>query len=335
MPGVRTLRKIQLGAETTAGTATTATALWMGNGVITDARTRVSPEIDMGLMMPTALSYDTALLAELPMEATEATFEQLSYILSAAVEDITTGTRDGTAGSGYVYQHDLATNAQVTPQTYTIENGDDQSEDEMEYAVVREFSLSGAKNEAWMVSATWFGRQVTDTAFTTSIAVPTIEPIIQMKSKLYIDTSGGTIGTTQKTSTFLGFNVDWTTGFQPIPVGDGNLYYAGIKQVAPGVTGTLHLEHDATGEAEKLAAATAGTVRLVRIISEGAALGTAGDAYTYKTARFDAAIEYMVPSPMGEDEGDDIIDLEFRVVWLAAKSLGAQILVVNELAALT
>ncbi|MAH46767.1 hypothetical protein CMI37_13140 [Candidatus Pacearchaeota archaeon] len=334
MPGVRTLRKIQLGQETTAGTAVVATGLWLGNGVISDARTRVSPEIDQGLMLPVAQSYDTAYLAELAMEETEATFEQLSYILSAAIEDVTTGVRDGTDGSGYVYQHDLTTNAQVTPQTYTIEMGDDQRVDEMEYAVVREFSLSCAKQEGWMTSATWFGRQVTDAEFTASIATPTIEQVVHMKTKLYLDTSGGTIGTTQKTSCFLGLSLSVTTGFQPIPVGDGNLYYAGIKQIEPGVTGTLHLEHDATGEAELVLARTPGTVRLIRTIAEGAALTTAS-AYTYKTLRFDGAIEYINVPPLGEDEGDDIIDLEFRVVWLAAKSLGGQILVVNELSALT
>jgi len=334
MPGVRTLRKIQLGAETTAGTATTATALWLGNGTIEDQRVRVMPEIDQGLMIPVAQSYDAGLLAVLTMEETEATFEQLSYILSAAIEDVTTGSRDGTAGSGYVYQHDLATNAQVTPQTYTVEMGDDQRVDEMEYAVVREFSLSGAKNEAWMVSATWVGRQVTDAEFSTSIATPTIEPILFNKSKLYINTSGGTIGTTQKTSTFLGFSLDWTTGFQPIFAGDGSLYYSAIKQVAPAVTGTLILENNATGEAEITAARTATTQRLIRIISEGAALTTAG-TYTYGTARIDLAIEYTAVPALGEDEGDDIVEMPFRVVWLTAKSLGGQILVVNELATLT
>ena len=333
MPGVRTLRRIQLGQETTAGTAVAATVMWRGNGVIADERVRVMPEEDIGLMIPVSRSYDAGLLATLAMEETEASFEQLSYILSSAIEDVTTGVRDGTAGSGYVYQHDLTTNAQVTPQTYTIEMGDDQRVDEMEYAVVREFSLSGAKNEAWMMSATWIGRQVSDAEFTALSPAAAI-PILFNKSKLYIDTSGGTIGTTPKTATFLGFSLDWVSGFQPIFSGDGNLYYTSIKQVMPGVSGVLTLEHDATGEAEITAARTATTQRLIRIISEGAALGTAG-TYTYKTARIDMAIEYTGVPALTDDDGDDTLELPYRVTWVTAKSLGAQILVVNELATLT
>lgn len=335
MAGVRTLRKIQLGAETTAGTATTATALWRGNGVIDDQRVRVLPEEDIGLMIPVSRAYDAGYLAVLTMDDTEATYEQLCYVLSAGVEDITTGTRDGTEGSGYVYQYDLTTNAQITPQSYTIEMGDDQRVDEMEYSVVTEFSLSGAKNEAWMLSATWNGRQVSDAEFTTSISVPSVGTILFQQTSLYIDTSGGTLGNTPKTSTFLGFSLDWTTGIQPIFAGDGNLYFSTIKQVMPGVTGTLILEHDATGAAEITAARTATTQRLIRLLNEGATLTTSGTTYSQKTARLDMAIEYTAVPPLTEDEGDDTIELPFRVTWVSAKSLGAQIVLVNELSALT
>ena len=36
MPGVKALRKIQIGQETTAGTAVVATTIWRGEGVLQD-----------------------------------------------------------------------------------------------------------------------------------------------------------------------------------------------------------------------------------------------------------------------------------------------------------
>ena len=98
------------------------------------------------------------------MDDTPATFEQLVYVLSGSISKVTTGVTD-TAGSGKIWTYTVASTAAPTVQTYTIEMGDDQRVDEMEYAYVENFTLSGAKGEAVMLAAEWRGRQATDTGF--------------------------------------------------------------------------------------------------------------------------------------------------------------------------
>lgn len=333
MPGVKALRKIQIGQETTAGTAVVATTIWRGEGVLTDERTIEFPAEDIGLYASAGRAYIPQIGATLSLDETPATFEQLVYVLSGAISKVTTGVTD-TAGSGKIWTYTVASTAPPTVQTYTIEMGDDQRVDEMEYAYVEKLTLSGAKGEAVMMAADWRGRQATDTDFTGSVAIPTVEEILFSKGKLYIDPT--TIGSTQKTATWLGFNLEIPSGWKAVWTGDGNLYftqmvYKGTREDE--ITGELTLEHDATAEAE-ITAARAGTLRLVRLLFNGTALTTAA-TYTYKTLKIDMAIKYTeIPALEDEDE-DDVVTLPFKVVYSSTAALFAQITVVNQLATLT
>lgn len=329
---VKALRQIQLGKETTAGTATAATVQWAGNGVLKDDRTITPLEYDDGFLPDNPFNYIPNAGATLEMEDTPATFEQLPYILSASIEATITGTQD-TGGSGYVYQYDVPTNAAQTPKTYTIEMGDDQRVDEMEYAYVEKFSLKGASDEPVMVSATWKGRQATDSDFTAVDNPSALEPILFNMGTLDIDATGGTIGLTNKTATLLGYTLDVDMGHRQIKSADGAKYFNTIKQVAPVVTGTLILEHNATGEAE-LTIARAGTRRLVRLEHTGAALTTAGSSYTYRKMIISLALEYTDVPALSDQDGNDVIEIPFRMVYSSTDSLAGQIIVVNQTSAL-
>ena len=50
MAGIRALRKLQYGKETTAGTAVAATAVWRGIGTIQDNLETVFPAEDIGIL---------------------------------------------------------------------------------------------------------------------------------------------------------------------------------------------------------------------------------------------------------------------------------------------
>lgn len=135
MPGAKALRKIQLGRETTAGTAVAATTVWRGLGTIEDQRETVFPEEDVGYLGGLDRNYIPVLEAGLTMDPVPATFEQLPHILEAGVKTATP-SQDGTAGSGYSYTYTLPTTSKNTLKTYTIEGGDDQQAEEMEYSFV-------------------------------------------------------------------------------------------------------------------------------------------------------------------------------------------------------
>ena len=334
MAGVKALRKIQIAKEAVMGTAIPATAVWRGEGVLKDDREIVAVSEDVGLLVNTDRSYVPRLGATMSMDEVPATFEQLPYLLVTSIEKITTASTD-TGGSGNIWQFDVATTVANSVLTCTLEMGDDNRVDEMEYSYVENLSLSGAKGEAVMMAADWRGRQVTDADFTAALPIPTVEEILFGKGKLYIDAT--TVGTTQKTSTWLGFSLDIPSGWKAVYTGDGALYFTKLEYVGhkgDEITGEITLEHDATAEAE-ITAARAETVRLIRMSFDGSALTTAGSTYTYKTLQMDMAVQYTEVPELSDEDGDDIVTLPFRVVYSSAAALAAQITVVNQSLLLT
>ena len=332
-PGLKTLRKLQLGQEATAGTAVAATALWRGMGTIEDTRETVMPEEDVGFASGVDRSYVPKVEGALEMDAVEATFEQFPYIGAAGVEDITTGAADG-AGSGKIYQNDFSTSAQNSIQTFTIEGGDDQGAEEFDYCFVTGFTLSGESFASWMMNPTWIGREVTPSTFTASIAIPTVEEILFAKTKLYIDAIGGTHGTTQISNTLLAAELVVDTGYRPIPVGDGNLFFSShALKSPPDITLSITFEHDASAIAEKVNW-RAETPQLFQLKSEGTALGTAGTTYTFKTLIINVAGRWEDFEKIGDQDGNDIITGVVRVKYNSTAAFFAQLITVNELTTL-
>lgn len=324
--GIQALRRLQLVLETTAGTDLACTEMWRGTGSLVDATEYLNPDEDIGTLFPGTRSYLPFQSGTLTLDETPATFEQLPILLCAGVEAVTTGTIDS---SGYVYQFDVppaSTLNSISP--LTVEYGDNVRVDECNYMFVKSFSLSGASKEAWMMGAELEGRAVADAEFT-SLTPPTVEEMLFGKSQLWIDTT--TIGTTTITSVWLGFSLDCPTGWQAIFSGDGQKYFStikssGFKDNPP--TGTITLEHDSTHAVAEMTAARAGTVRLIKVQCLGTAL-TSASAYTYKTFILNAAIKYTSVPEIGDQDGDDVIELPFQVV--SNGTLAAQFIVVNNL----
>lgn len=328
MAGVKALRKIQIGRESTAGTAVPATEIWRGEGAGEDQRTVVFPVEDVGYLSGVNRSYTPRVYGALDMSATPATFEQLPHILEAGVKTVT-ATADG---SGYVYTYPLPTTAANTIKTYTLEAGDNQQAEEAEYAQCRSFGISGAPGEALMLTADWYGRQRTKTTFT-SLSLTAVEEMLFQNTKLYIDAIGGTAGATQATNTLLGFELNVTTGMTPVWTADGQLYFSFSKTVQPEVLLTCTFEHDAVGVARRDDFA-AGTARLVRLLTTGTALTGSGGTYTTKALQIDLAAKIDSIETIDEIDGNDVVRVTFRARYSSTSSSFATITVCNTLAAL-
>lgn len=337
MAGIKAYRLIQLGLESTPGTAVAATAKWRGTGVPEDKREVVFPPEDIGYVSGVDRSYVPQVFAQLAMEETPATFEQLPYILAAGVKNVVTGAADG-VGTDLIYAYPLPTTAANTIKTYTLEGGDDAGEEEFAYGFVTDFKLSGKGGDAFtalMMSANWAGRQLAPSTFTGAIALPTVEEILFGKGKLYIDTAAGTLGGTIRSSTFLGFELAVKTGWVPRFSGEGNLYFTRAAHVREAMEVLLNItfEHDAISVAQKVNW-RAQTASQVRLLFEGAAAGTPGTTYTYKTLKIDLAGKWETFEKIGEQNGNDIVTGRFRARYNATAALFADITVVNELASL-
>jgi hypothetical protein len=331
MAGSRALRKLQGGRETTSGTAVASTWIWRGTGVIKDNREVIFPEEDVGILGGTDRSYIARQWSELAMPAVESTFEQLPYIFEAGVKAVQTGTVD-TGGSGYVYTYTASTTSQNTTNTYTIEGGDDQQAEEFDYGFVKHFNLSGDGQGALMVSADWTGQATSNTTFTGAISIPTVEEIIVNDGSLYIDNSGGTIGSTAVSNTLFGIDLDWTTGLQEFWAVDGSLDFSLTKFTRDDIVLTMTYEHNASAVTEK-ANYRSGATRLVRLLFQGSALTTSG-TFTNKTLRIDLAGVYEDWSVLEDQDGNDVVTATLRVRYSPTDALKAQAVVVNELSAL-
>jgi len=328
--GSKALRKIQLGAETTAGTAVDADIIWRGTGVIKDNRETITPDEDIGYLSGKTRNYCPKLEAAITMDPVPATFEQLPVILSAGVKNVITGVTD-TGGSGKIYTYTFPTTSANEITTWTIEGGDDTQAEEMEYAFVESFEISGNGGEALMMSADWKGRQVTKCSFTGSVTTPAaVEEILFGNGKLYIDEASGTIGTTLKSKTLLGMSLNVTTGWVAKYAADGALYFSWAHPTKPEVLLNMTFEHNSNAVAEK-DAWIAGTSRQLRLLFEGKALTTSG-GFAKKSLIIDLAGKWDSFDPLGETNGNDTVAGIFRAGYDATAAKFATIKVVNEVA---
>ena len=312
MPGIVKSKKMQLGLEATKGTAVAATIMWRGQSKWKDERILKVVNEEIGQVLGKARMYEASRIATITFEPIEATFEHLPYILSAGIEDIVAGAADGT-GSSKIYEYNFPVASTMNAiKSYTIECGDSNRADEFEYCFVQSFKLTAAPRDGIKVSAVWLGRQATDAEFT-SLTPATVEEMVFQKSKLYLDATGGTIGTTQKTATVRGWEISVDTGLEGLFTADGQLYYAGMNNVGHKITGTFTVLHDAIGEAE-INFARARTVRLLKILVEGSAVATPGTTYTYKTFAFTTAIQYDGVPDLADQDGNVTVPLKWHSV---------------------
>jgi hypothetical protein len=334
VPGVKGLRKIQFGRETTSGTAAAATTIWRGEGTIEDTVLVVFPPEDIGYLSGVTRSYIPLKGAKLSLSG-PATFEQLPHFLEMGCKTVS-AVADG-GGSGKIYTYTFPTTAQNVIKTYTIEGGDDLAADQerMEYCHVTDFELSFAAGEAMMIKANIAGRQVAINAFAGGATLPSIEEILGSKGKLYIDAVGGTLGSTQASSTVISATLKVKTGLIAVATADGNLYFSFVKGTNPEITLEILYEHESTAATEKVAW-RAGTPRKMRLLFQGNALTTSGTTggYAFKTCMIDVAGKYEKFAALSEKDGNDTVAATFRVRYDATAALFCNVTIVNEVAAL-
>lgn len=333
MAGIKSLRKIQLGAEATKGLAVPATTIWRGTGTLLDKRETNFVEEDVGVLTNPVRSYAGRLGGEIELEPIEASFEQIGYLFEGGVKKVGSGVQDG-AGDAYIYDYPLSLEAANDFQTFTVEGGDNEGAEEMEYSFVREFTLEGAAGEALMMSGILEGRQVQPTTFTPAIAIPSpVETILFSRGRLYIDNSGGAIGTTLKSNTFLAMTLSVTTGIRAVFTGDGELYFTFAKMGPSSGTLEITFEHDTTSVAEK-AAWRDNLTRLVRMEFPGSAFTNPGDTHNNKLLRIDLAGQWESFDRLDEQDGNDIVTGTLRIGYYPDDALYGVFTVVNGLTAL-
>lgn len=306
---------VQFGKETTPGTGVAADTIWRGPfAMIEDTEEQVVVEEQIGNLYGVEEAFTRMYGGRLVLPETPMSFQQVGILLDGGVQAATPG-----AATAYLRTYNDVPGTANVPSTWTVQSGNfDASDDtqQMVHAFCEEFQLSAQAGQEWRMSSTWVGRQTTATALTAALTPPTINIASLPMTKLYIDASGGTVKTTQKTGVLMGVTLRRRTGFKIVPIGDGTRYYAAIKQVAPESTFsiTIEVEKDTTSLVSTERAIWRS--RGIRLF----ALDIVGDSAD-NNLEIQWAGRYSKVGGYENLEGNTVVTLEGRVTYLAAKTL--------------
>jgi hypothetical protein len=185
-----------------------------------------------------------------------------------------------------------------------------------------------------MISSNWRGRQVNTGTYTGSVAVPTVEPILFSKGRLYIDNSGGTFGTTQVSNSLLSMNLSFETGIVRKWTADNSLDFSFIQYTKPTCELQLTWEHDANAVTEKSNWRNE-TVRMIQLLFEGSAVTTGGGVYDNHTQIINLVGKWTKFDALSDQDGNNTVVGTFTMAYNATDAAAGQFITVNELATLT
>jgi hypothetical protein len=198
------LRKVQVGQETTWGTGVAATAILMG---ITDVSFDVADEVEvlqeMGHLNPSSIAYLQTLHAEGNITA-RATYEDIMYFAKGVFG------APSSAGT-YTWTYAAPTTAAPTLNGMTLEFFDPTGAPyEADGVLFNGLTISGEAGGMWQVQSPLLGETIVAAAMTTALSERTVEAIRCGDTVLYMDTWGGTMGTTSVGATLISFSAEIT-----------------------------------------------------------------------------------------------------------------------------
>lgn len=296
--GLAALKRIQGGKEGTRGTAVAATAKWTGITAghrLGDREVR-QPVEDRGSLAAAFRSYTPSLLWQDTLRGS-VTYEDAILLFSMALAGGITPTTVDTTARLWTFTPNLT--AATNPDTFTVEIGDDTQCYEAEYVFCESLELTGAVGEEVQVSANVVGRQLSTSTFTPALADRTVESALAQKTTLYMDDTGGTMGTTPKT----GLLMDWRWRLPAFYIRkrtmDGNSYFTAHSQVK--LQPQLELTCEFTSAVHTLRGKYTGETRqLVRLKTTGTQVGGVS---AVKTLQIDGAYKITGLETLDERDG--------------------------------
>jgi hypothetical protein len=312
-PGIQSRSGIQFGLEGTPGTAVPATTKYRAPYArIVDESPVTNRNENVARRLSQTGVYVPEYKASLAIAAHELTFEGGPFPYSASITNVVSGAANGGTSNAKNYVYILPLAADPSFKTYTIETFDNNDADEMQYSYCEKITEVGALGKAVTIAEAWRGRQSLPCTVTAGQAVPAQEVVLFQKGKLYIDASS--IGSTQVTNTWLGYELVIDPGLKPQPTGDGDLYFNFPVGGEPKITGKVTFLNNAGATAQRVLF-KAGTVRKVRFEIPGSAVGFTGTGGTFTTrmCRTDFAA-YISKVDDSTINGVNVITLNYEIV---------------------
>ncbi len=341
--GVTALEKTLIGVEASAGGSTDApTTHWRGMGKIKDRREVVFPPERVGKIGGTLRSYIPVKGGEVLLEG-DAKFSQLAYIKNAGIYNATPTTDTSSAQIRTWTVQAASSDALATTDlaTLVVESGDNIETQTTRFCFVSEYTETGRQGEALQISAILPSRDPSTASGFTTVGDTDFdndsESILCSNVYLYIDATSDTIGTTQKTETYLEHTFHHVTGWVALAAKDGRLDFSDVKHIDDEMTLDVTFEHNGVATAEKDAWKTQ-TERAIRLKFTGAALTTTDAGATYDTKAYvmDLYGKWLTFGAEGleEQDGDNIYRGTLRIGYSSIAGKKAVLTLVTEQATL-
>lgn len=317
---------VQVGVESTAGTAVAANKLLQSLSIQPGIKTEVSTFRPAGSKFTTVAAqgkeWTTAKISGLP------TFTEIIYPLSGVLVATTPSTVDTNAKKWVFSPSQSATD---TVKTFSVEQGSSVRAHKFAYGVVTELGLKWSRSGIEL-DGTMLGQRLTDGA--TLTAAPTalaLVPCLPAKTDIYLaDTAAGLAGASALTRPM---SAEWRISdrFGPIwALNSANASWAAPVELAPKGSAKLKLAADAEGMG-LLTQLRAGSTKFMRVKTIGDVIGATTEPYLLQV---DVALKVTDVSEFSDEDGLFAIEWSFEWCYDATWTKATEVTVQNLLATL-
>jgi hypothetical protein len=305
--------RVQVGAESTAGTAVSAGKL------LECFNFKFGPKADVNMFTPTGRKYASE--QEENMEWGEGSvdgnmdYNGLLYLLSSVFGKVTPSAFNSSAtAKGWAFTPPVT--GAADPQTYTFEQGDSVRAHKFAYGLLTKFGYKFSRKEA-SCSGDILAQSISDgITMTSSPTAVALAPIVGKHFNIYLDTTSGGIGGTQLTKV-LSFEFSFDGIYGPFwPVNRSNASFAAHVDLPPKTMAKLLLEADSTGMS-LLSNLQSGDTLFLRVEAQGAQIASDGGSGTdpiYNLFTHDMAVKVSSPNDFSDSDGIFATEWELTIV---------------------
>jgi hypothetical protein len=327
---VTALRRIQYGVETTRGTAVSASKRLLGRLSTTPRYELYRPDDEErnSLGMYHRLT-NVGQHSELEW-AGSLTFEQVIVFLSMGVKAEAISTpAGGTTSRDWLYEPTLtAANSQ---KAFTFQYGDDVQAYQYVFTMAEELEFTYAMNAVMTGRARMFARKYTQTTFTASPTLATVEDVVTNNTKLYVDTTWANLGTTEKNAVLVNATLRLPTGLTRTKYADGSLNFSSFGEAKRSMEVEMTLKHSAVGRDDFLEKFDDQSLNFIRLETSGSTI----EGALTKLFRVDMAVRWHEAGALFEDmNGENIFVLRGQTYHDPTADRDLRILVRNTQTAL-
>lgn len=312
------LRVVQVGKETTWGTGVTATAKLMA---LLDASANYNQEIYqpdiLGTLAPG--QYVEVVATDWNASITvAATYEDLPYFFDGFF-----GTATPSGTGPYTYSYTGPTTSTPSPRIFTVEYGTSSGAYQLTGGLINGVTIDIAQGESWKVTADMIGKGVSSVTLA-SLSDRTVNLIGTGDTTVYIDSYGGTFGSTAVSATVISASIKLT---------NGRHLKRFIGDTAPGnwgedkynVEASMTLEFNSTSKAYVDALLSGAVSKAIRV--------KASSGSNSATLDMSGIIKDGVQL-FGDRDGNITVDLTFSGRYDATNGMWCEAVVVNGVSAL-